>query len=108
MVSQLLRSASLEESARRLRFCDGQLDFSGVAVNAYFASVAVDMLRRHRLERRVSFTFECVMSHPGKLELLAEAQQLPGRLGQTGKQPLHQGLAASLWGVGADTRRSAQ
>ena len=44
-------------------------------VNAYFASVAVDVLRRHLLERRISFTFESVMSHPGKVELLAQAQQ---------------------------------
>jgi hypothetical protein len=49
--SQLLRSAGLEESARRLRFCAGRLDFSGVAVNTYFASVAVDVLRRHPQER---------------------------------------------------------
>lgn len=74
--SQLLRSAGLEEPASRLRFCHGRLEFAGVEVNAYFASVAVDVLRRHLLERRVSFTFESVMSHPGKVELLAQAQQL--------------------------------
>jgi predicted ABC-type ATPase len=72
--SQLLRSAGLEEPASRLRFCDGRLEFAGVEVNAYFASV--DVLRRHLLERWVSFTFESVMSHPGKVELLAEVQQL--------------------------------
>jgi hypothetical protein len=35
----------------RGRFCDGRLDFSDVAVNAYFASVAVDVWRRHPQER---------------------------------------------------------
>ena len=72
--SPLLRSADLEEPATQLRFSDRRLDFAGVEVNAYFASVAVDVLRRHLLERWVSFTFESVMSHPGKVELLAQVQ----------------------------------
>jgi len=43
-------------------------------VNAYFAAVAVDFLRRKLIERKMDFTFETVMSHPGKVELLAEAR----------------------------------
>lgn len=74
--SELLRSAGLLEPARRLRFEGERLDFAGVEVNAYFASVAVDVLRQHLLERRASFTCETVMSHPGKVALLEKAQRL--------------------------------
>jgi predicted ABC-type ATPase len=75
MRSDFLKMEGLEEPARRLRFADGRLEFAGVAVNAYFASVAVDFLRRKLLERKATFTFETVMSHPGKVELLEEAQR---------------------------------
>lgn len=73
--SDFLKAEGLDEPARRLRFADGRLEFAGVAVNAYFASVAVDFLRRKLLERKETFTFETVMSHPGKVALLAEAQR---------------------------------
>jgi predicted ABC-type ATPase len=73
--SPLLRSAGLADAAQRLGFEDGRLDFANVPVNSYFASVAVEFLRLKLLERRVSFTFETVMSHPGKVEVLANAQQ---------------------------------
>lgn len=72
--SEFLKAEGLEEPARRLRFADGRLEFGGVATNAYFASVAVDFLRRKLLERKATFTFETVMSHRGKVALLAEAQ----------------------------------
>ena len=74
--SELLRSAGLLDSARRLRFEGQRLNFAGVEVNAYFASVAVDVLRQHLLERQASFTCETVMSHPGKVALLEKAQRL--------------------------------
>ncbi|MEI6178521.1 MAG: zeta toxin family protein, partial [Verrucomicrobiota bacterium] len=45
-------------------------------VNAYFASVAADFLRQKLLEKRVSFSFETVMSSPDKVELLEKAQSL--------------------------------
>lgn len=73
--SEFLKMEGLEEPARRLRFADGKLDFTDVAVNAYFASVAVDFLRRKLLEQEATFTFETVMSHPGKVALLEEAQR---------------------------------
>ena len=58
----------------RLRFANGRLSFAGVGVNSYFASVLVDFLRQKLLERKVSITFETVMSHRSKVELLAQAQ----------------------------------
>jgi predicted ABC-type ATPase len=46
-----------------------------VVVNSYLASVTVDFLRNKLLEKKDSFTFETVMSHPSKVELLARAQR---------------------------------
>ena len=73
--SSLLISAGCGELARRLGFANGRLDFANVQVNAYFASVTVDFLRQNLLERKISFTFETVMSHPSKVELLEQAQR---------------------------------
>ncbi len=44
-------------------------------MNSYFASVAVDFLRQKLLASKISFTFETVMSHASKVELLAQAQR---------------------------------
>lgn len=73
--SGLLHERELGVAAEQLRFSNGRLDFRGVAVDSYFASVTVDFLRVKLLEQRVSFTFETVMSHPSKVELLERAQQ---------------------------------
>lgn len=74
--STLLRKAELEDEAACLRFTDGKLDFFEVIVNAYFASVAADFLRQKLLEKRVSLSFETVMSSPDKVALLRKAQAL--------------------------------
>lgn len=74
--STLLRKAGLEHAAASLRFKDGKLNFLEGSVNAYFASVAADFLRRKLLELRVSFSFETVMSSPDKVALLKQAQAL--------------------------------
>ncbi len=72
--SVFLNAEGLHHQSRHLRFAGGRLDFTGMEMNAYFASVAVDFLRRQLLARRVSFTFESVMSHPGKVRLLEDAR----------------------------------
>ena len=74
--SPFLISAGLAEEAQNLGFAEGRLDFSKVKVTSYFASVLVDFLRQKLLEQKVSFTFETVMSHPGKVDLLEQAQRL--------------------------------
>jgi len=74
--STLLRKAGLEDEAACLRFSDGKLDFFEVVVNAYYASVAADFLRRKLMEQRVSLSFETVMSSPDKVALLQRAQEL--------------------------------
>ncbi len=74
--SPLLQRAEMVPEAARLRFGGDKLCFEAVAVNAYFASVATDFLRRKLLESRLSFSFETVMSSPDKVALLAAAQRL--------------------------------
>jgi len=74
--SSLLLDAGLNDAARNLGFGNDRLDFTKVEVNSYFASVAGDFLRQKFLEREISFTFETVMSHPSKVELLSQAQRV--------------------------------
>jgi ABC-type branched-subunit amino acid transport system ATPase component len=54
--SALLKRAALADEAGSLRYRDGKLIFHDVIVNAYFASVAADFLRKKLLERGVSFS----------------------------------------------------
>lgn len=72
--SDLLRRERIQSQADHLACVDGKLDFSRLSMNAYLAAVTVDFLRRKLIEQRVDFTFETVMSHPGKVDLLAEAR----------------------------------
>jgi predicted ABC-type ATPase len=74
--SSLLNSAGFRNSAERLQFSEGRLAFPASEMNSYFASVACDFLREKLLARKASFTFETVMSHPSKIELLRKAQGL--------------------------------
>ncbi len=74
--SGLLISAGHSDATQRLGFERGRLGFANVEVNAYFASVVVDFLRKKLLKQGTSFTFETVMSHCGKVELLEAAQGL--------------------------------
>jgi len=72
--SELLRREQIQSQVDYLAYIGRRLDFSRVSMNAYFAAVVVDFLRRKLIEQRMDFTFETVMSHPGKVELLAEAR----------------------------------
>jgi predicted ABC-type ATPase len=72
--SGFLATHGLADSARRLSFADGRLCFPPGVINSYFASVFADFLRQKLLAARRNFTFETVMSHPSKVELLAQAQ----------------------------------
>lgn len=74
--SALLQKAEMNVEAAGLRFMDGKLSFHEMIVNAYLASVAADFLRQKLLAKRVSFSFETVMSSPDKVELLEKAQGL--------------------------------
>lgn len=72
--SKFLNDAGFGETAKQLTFSDNRLEFGTVAVNSYLASVASDFLRQKFLEQKISFTFETVMSHESKVDLLAQAQ----------------------------------
>lgn len=72
--SEFLAAHGLSQAAGRLSFADGRLCFPTGVINSYFASVAADFLRQKLLAARRSFTFETVMSHSGKVDLLKQAQ----------------------------------
>lgn len=73
--STLLKKADLLNEANKLKFTDKKLSFVYVDVNAYFASVASDFIRKKLLQTKKSFSFETVMSFEDKIELLKQAQQ---------------------------------
>lgn len=70
----LIRQGFAAETAG-LTFVDGRLCFPPGVMNSYFASVAADFLRHKLLAKKATFTFETVMSHPGKVALLQKAQE---------------------------------
>jgi predicted ABC-type ATPase len=72
--SDFLAKAGLTAAVHTLTFADGRLDFSRLEVNSYLASVSVDFLSQRLLAQKSSFTLETVMSHPGKVALLTQAQ----------------------------------
>jgi predicted ABC-type ATPase len=74
--SSFLKAQGFADVADQLVFAGGLLDFGKVEINSYLASVAVDFLRQKLLEQAASFTFETVMSHPSKVDLLRQAQAL--------------------------------
>ena len=72
--SEFLIRQGFGEQAASLRFEEQRLFFPPGVMNAYFASVTADFLRQLLLGRQASFTFETVMSHPGKVALLKQAR----------------------------------
>jgi len=72
--SRLLNDTGSGPTAAHLTFSNNRLEFGTVSVNSYFASVTSDFLRQKLMEQKNSFTLETVMSHPSKVELLAQAQ----------------------------------
>ena len=74
--SQLLHGKSFSKPAQSLTFAEGCLFFPPGVINSYFASVLVDFIRGKLLKVRQTFTFETVMSHPGKVALLQQARRL--------------------------------
>lgn len=75
-VSNFLISTGHSRALERLGFAQGRLVFEELAVDSYIASVAVDFLRQKLLEQKSSLTLETVMSHPSKVSLLQEAQNM--------------------------------
>ncbi len=77
--SKFLKQHRLADAAAVVR-CDGQvIDFAGLGMNSYYASVLADFLRRKLLAEPAPFSFETVMSERGKVDLLRKAQRLDFR-----------------------------
>ena len=74
--SKFLQEKGFSDAARSLSFEDGRLFFTSDVGNSYFASVLVDFIRGKLLKVRQTFTFETVMSHPGKVALFQQARRL--------------------------------
>ena len=72
--SDFLKSAGLAEACAAVGVAGGVIDFGGLAVNSYHASVLSDFLRRKLIEVGVAFSFETVMSHRDKVDLLRDAR----------------------------------
>lgn len=70
----LLVSKQLTEQARQLGLDGDRVDYRRVPVDAYFAAVMADFIRLSLLEAGASFTFESVMSHPGKIDFMHQAR----------------------------------
>ncbi len=66
----LLESLSLASST------GDSINFHGVEVNGYVASVASDFLRHRLLEAGISFSFETVMSSRDKVDFLRASQEV--------------------------------
>jgi predicted ABC-type ATPase len=72
--SPFLKQQGLADAAAVLQ-CDGRvIDFTGLVMNSYYASVLADFLRRNLLAASTTFSFETVMSERGKVELLSKGQ----------------------------------
>jgi predicted ABC-type ATPase len=74
--SKFLKQAYSIEALTTVSAEENCLYLNGITPDSYFASALCDFLRHGLLERRKDFTFETVMSHPGKVEILAHAQSL--------------------------------
>jgi predicted ABC-type ATPase len=72
--STLLKENEAVDSTNQLRFIEGKLNFENSKANPYFPSVISDFIHNKLISSSQSFTFETVMSFPGKIDLLQKAQ----------------------------------
>ena len=70
----LIVKKGMSEQAEKIGLQGTRVDYQRVQVDSYFASVISDLIRQRLLDKGVSFTFETVMSHPSKVEMMKEAQ----------------------------------
>jgi predicted ABC-type ATPase len=72
--STLLAKAGLVAESQAVTLHGDVVRFGSVAVNSYYASVLVDFIRNDLLRRKVSFTFETVMSAADKVAFFCKAR----------------------------------
>lgn len=71
--NQLIDNGLVDEVSK-LRFEKNSVSFQGVLLNSYFVSAIADFLHESLVSSNTSFSFETVMSHQNKIELLRRAQ----------------------------------
>lgn len=59
---------------QRIRIEQEFVVFERDAINSYTVALLADFYRQQRLQRRDSFSFETVFSHPGKIDILKDAR----------------------------------
>jgi predicted ABC-type ATPase len=74
--SKLLEKQCLLGDIETFTFSENTLHFNSVVVNSYHTSVLSDFIRHKLLSAKISFSFETVMSHIGKVKFLDEAQRV--------------------------------
>ncbi len=78
--STLLAKFDLLDDAQFITFNDDKIIFSNIKVNSYIAATCADFIRHKLLEKRVSFSFETVMSSYDKIDFLKLAKKLGYRI----------------------------
>lgn len=71
--STQLSENSLLSQLEKLDFTGSRLSFPRRVLNSYFVSAIADFLHENLAVSKISFSFETVMSHPKKIELLKYA-----------------------------------
>lgn len=71
----LINKAKLSDKVNELEFNDNKLFFSKIKLNSYYTSVCADYIRHQLLRKKISFTFETVMSYPDKIDFMKEAKK---------------------------------
>lgn len=72
--SSLLKSSHLLGEVSLLDFKEDSLIFRQTENHDYLAAVTADFIRHQLIKSRKSFSFETVMSHPDKIQLLSQAK----------------------------------
>jgi len=68
--STLTRRPGLDKQIAQLNIQDSKVYFNDAVPDSYFASIASSLIRDQLIRARQTFTFETVMSHPSKLDIL--------------------------------------
>jgi len=66
---------NLDMSLFKLDYKKGEVGINACAINSYYAAVLISAIREYLLRKKISFSFETVMSHPSKIEFLARAKE---------------------------------
>lgn len=74
--SLLLKNAYLPVEMNLLRFEEGYLIFCQKTNYDYLAAAVADFIRHQLIKSKMSFSFETVMSHPTKIQLLSQAKAI--------------------------------